>query len=71
MCLPNFMKFRHSLFKILKIQNVADGSTDKRMDYHTDVKTVYPHPQQTHFAGSINKYIVLSGTSTIHLMFQN
>ena len=27
-CLPNFMKFRHCLFKILKNQNVTDGRPD-------------------------------------------
>ena len=35
MGLPNFMKFRHCLFKILKKQNFADGQMD-------NVKTVYP-----------------------------
>ena len=38
-CLPNFMKSRDCLFKILKTQNVADGQTDGRPD---NVKTVYP-----------------------------
>ena len=33
MCLPNFMKFHHCLFKILKNQNVAAGG-------RTDMKTV-------------------------------
>ena len=28
MCVPNFVKFRHCLFKILKNQNVVDGRTD-------------------------------------------
>ena len=32
MCLPNFMEFRHCLFKILKNQNVADGQTNGRME---------------------------------------
>ena len=52
MCLPNFKKFRHCLFKILKNQNVADRQTDGR----TDVKTVYPpHTHtQTQFAEGIN-----------------
>ena len=35
MCLPNFMKFRHCLFKILKNQNVADGQMDGWMDVPT------------------------------------
>ena len=30
MCLPNFMKFRHCFFKILKNQNFTDGQTDRR-----------------------------------------
>ena len=34
MCLPNFMKFHHCLFKILINQNVAYG--------RTNVRTVYP-----------------------------
>ena len=29
MCLPNFMKFRHCLSKLLKNQNIADGQTDR------------------------------------------
>ena len=36
MCLPNFMKFRHCLYKVLKNQNVAHGRAD-------NVKTVYPN----------------------------
>ena len=39
MCLSDFMKFQHCLFKILKNQNVADGQTNGRTD---NVKTVYP-----------------------------
>ena len=45
MCLPNFMKFCHCLFKILKNQNVGDRQTHGR----DSVKTVYP--QQSQFAG--------------------
>ena len=44
-CLPNFMKFRHCLFKILKNQNV----TDRRMDGQRE--NSIPTPQQTQFAG--------------------
>ena len=36
MCLSNFMKFHHCLFKILKNKNVADGRTDARTDARTD-----------------------------------
>ena len=36
MCLPNFMKFHHCLFKILENQNVADGRTEGRTDERTD-----------------------------------
>ena len=32
MCLPNFMKFPHCLFKILKNQNVADGQMDGKRE---------------------------------------
>ena len=39
MFLPNFMKFRHCLFKILKNQNVADGRTDGRAGGWTDRRT--------------------------------
>ena len=53
MCLPNFVKFSHCHFKILKNQNVADGLTDGRTNKWMDnVKTVY-FPQ-TQFAGGIN-----------------
>ena len=38
MCLPNFMKFCHCFFKILKNQNVADGWMPGRTN---NVKTVY------------------------------
>ena len=47
MNLPNFMKFRHCIFKILKNQNIADGRVDERTD---SVKTVYPNTQ-TQFTG--------------------
>ena len=49
MCLPNFMKFRLCLFKILKTKTSRmDRQTDGRTD---NVKTVYP--PQTQFAGGI------------------
>ena len=58
MCLPNFMKFCHFLFKILKSQNVTDGRTyvltHGRMD---DVKTVYP-PRTNTVCGGYNKTLV-------------
>ena len=47
MCLPNFMIFRHCLFKILKNQTVADRQTDGR---ENSVK-------QTQFVGGITKNI--------------
>ena len=50
MCLPNFMKFHHCFFKILKNQNVADKQMDKRMD--TQRENSIP-PPQTQFAGGI------------------
>ena len=44
MCLPNFMKFRHCLFKILKNQNVANGRTDGQRENSIP-------PPQTQFTG--------------------
>ena len=54
MCLPNFMKFCHCLFKILKNQNVEDGRTDG----WTDVKTVYP-PRNTVCRGYKNLFVFI------------
>ena len=48
MCLPNFMKFHHCLFKILKNQNVLDGQTDG----HRENSIL---PPQTQFAEGIIK----------------
>ena len=50
MCLPNFMKFCHCLFKILKNQNVADGRNNRRTDGCEN-----SIPPQTQFAGGIKK----------------
>ena len=46
MCLSNFVKFHHCIFKILNNQNVAAGRTDVRPNAQTDGKRENNIPPQ-------------------------
>ena len=58
MCLPNFMKFRHCLFKILKNKtSQMDGRTNGREN---------SIPPQTQFAGGIIIAVLILKLKTVN-----
>ena len=72
MCLPNFMKFHHCLFKILKNQNVADGGTNKRTNGWKDGQhenSILPHKQSLRWGGIIiTQYYMAKKPPTLNII---